>query len=295
MTDIINFNSKEGNVLSNYIMLDENLEYIGGMFPKGKLSALIGNGMAGKSWTLIKASLSITSGIPFLPTGNYTPVNNQGVLLLETEGRLNTYVKRIKLLGGDINNYVVPSDFSHVCRFNNNADKRQIENVIDIDRPKLLILDSFGGFSNVDENSYQVMDCMKWLVDLAVKYDIAVVFTQYINKTDSVGKLTYKSMRGFSGLSQMPEVIWAIESINEDQKRLYQIKTNIDKLDKNEYICEVSGSSFDLLYVDRNITRNDIYEENKGLSNKELLIKLMENEPLVAKSTMNKWLIRKRD
>jgi predicted ATP-dependent serine protease len=289
-----NFTSSKSLPLNGYEMNKDKVEYIGGMFPRGRLSSLVGAGEAGKSFTLIAAAMSISNSKIFLPTNNYIPTNNEGILLIETEGRMSLYAERLKDLGANLNNFTVPVSYDHVCRYSNQIDRKNIEEALEVDKHKLVILDSFSFFSNVDENTYQVMDCLNWLVDLAVKYNTAVVFTQLVNKsTTNSGKITANSMRGFSGLNQLPQVIWALESIDKQHKRLYQVKNNSKGKD-DEYIIEISDNDVQVVETRKRTTRWDVYQENKTLPAKKLLELLQENEPDTDKQALNMWIRRQK-
>lgn len=293
MIDTSNFNPYKSLLLTQYVMKEQNIEYIGGMFPKGKVSALIGCSGIGKSWTLIGASLSITTNKLFLPLENYNTYDNKGVLIVETEGRIRTYVERLNMLEANLHNYTTPTGFNYICRFNNPKDRQLIEDVIEADKHELVIIDSFAAFSSVDENTCQVMDCLNWLIEIALKYDIAVVFTQLANKVETAGKLSSKSTRGFSGIIQIPELIWAIDEPQKDVKRLYQVKNNITKLDQNEYLFQIKDNDIEF-EIKNGTSRLDLYNGNKSKSDIEILEILKQHEPFVSVDTLKKWLQRKR-
>lgn len=65
-----------------------------------------------------------------------------------------------------------------------------------------------------------VLPCMKWLVHLATTSKAAVVFTQLANKSETKdGRLTLKSVRGYSGIPQLPVAVWIIDTPDSNEDR----------------------------------------------------------------------------
>jgi len=205
--------SKEYQLIKGYSLAkvsteELEIEYIAGMFPKGKVSGLVGESGKGKGWVLPAVALTITDAKEFLPTEDYELKDTGRVLIIDTESRIKTYARRIKEMGGDLEKYMTASDPLSVLGFQNPDDRKLIEDVIEQDKPELVIVDSFAGFSAVDENSCQVLPSLKWFGELALKYNVALVFTQLVNKSNlQDGRLTTKSIRGFSGIYQFAEII----------------------------------------------------------------------------------------
>lgn len=280
---------------------DQPVEYIGGLFPKGKLSALVGESGKGKSWVLIAASLTITSNIPFLPTDNYTLKSTDKTLIIETEGRIKEYRKRIEELGGKVDNYLTPSHHSKILGFQNKEDIQLIENVINYDAIEYVIIDSFAGFSSVDENSYQVLPCLKWLCEIALKYNVAVTFTQLANKGEQKkGRLTNKSIRGFSGIHQFPELIWGLDvpkTSDDITKRLYQVKNNIEQKDVVDYVFKLDKSTItftdEIIETQKNRMdkRREIRNLNMGKFPQEIAKLIQQVEPEAKLNSLTQWVI----
>jgi len=137
---------KRGYSLSDLCLNDTPVQYISGMFPRGKLSALVGESGKGKGWVLPAAALTIAASKEFLLTDNYELRSDGRVLLVDTEGRLKTYSQRIIELGGKLENFIVPEKSSRILGFNS-VTQKLIEDVIEVDQPELVIFDSFAGFT----------------------------------------------------------------------------------------------------------------------------------------------------
>jgi len=294
---------KRGYSLSDLCLNDTPVQYISGMFPRGKLSALVGESGKGKGWVLPAAALTIAASKEFLLTDNYELRSDGRVLLVDTEGRLKTYSQRIIELGGKLENFIVPEKSSRILGFNS-VTQKLIEDVIEVDQPELVIFDSFAGFSEVDENCYAVKPCLKWFVEIAERYNAAVVFTQLSNKSETKdGRLTIKSVRGFSGIHQFPEIIWAIDTPDKSddrKKRLYQVKNNIDQKDNNDYVFILNESkiTFTGEQIENQKTkinkRLEILRLNPDKTGIEIVKLIRENEPESILNTINTWVIRRR-
>ncbi|MGG6266278.1 AAA family ATPase [Leptolyngbya sp. AN03gr2] len=295
---------KVGHRLSDLVLNDVSVDYVAGMFPRGKVSALIGESGKGKSWVLPAAALTITAGKEFLPTDNYDLKSDRKVLIVDTEGRITAYAGRIQALGGTLENFIVPALASRILGFNS-TDRKLIESVIEENQPDFVIFDSFAGFSEVDENSYAVVPCLKWFIEIAAKYCVAVTFTQLANKSElKDGRLTMKSIRGFSGIPQFPEIIWAIDTpdnSDERKKRIYQIKNNIEQKDNDDYIFTLDQSviTFTGEKIEDRKTKKakrlEVLKANPNASDSEVAQLIREqHEPDAKLNSLAQWVRRER-
>lgn len=295
---------KIGHSLKNLNLDKEPVEYIAGMFPKAKVSALVGESGKGKGWILPSAALTITDAKPFLPIEDYELKNTGKVLIVDTEGRIRTYAQRIRELGGSLDNYLSPSDDLRVFGFQS-EDIELIEKVIEIDQTEFVIFDSFAGFSAVDENTCAVLPCLRWFTDIALKYKVAVTFTQLANKSElKDGRLTIKSMRGFSGIHQFPEIVWGIDtpdSNNDKLKRLYQLKNNIEQKDIEDYMFVLDKSTITFTgerietQKSKMAKRTEILEANADKKPSEIAKLIQEVEPNTSLNTLIQWVKRQTE
>lgn len=294
---------ERGYSLASLEIESKPVEYIAGMFPKGKVSALVGESGKGKGWVLPAAALTITSSTDFLPTDNYEVRSDGKVMIVDTEGRIKTYKQRILELGGKLENFMLPDEPSRILGFNPH-DRARIAEVIQIDKPDFVIFDSFAGFIDVDENSSEVIPVLKWFTELALKHNVAVTFTQLVNKSEiKDGRLTIKSVRGFSGIPQFPEIVWAIDtpdSSDDRTKRLYQIKNNIEQKDNVDYVFTLDKSKITFTgeiierQQDKIARRKEIREANLDKSPQEIAKLIQEIEPDAKLNSLTKWVMNQK-
>jgi hypothetical protein len=247
-------------------------------------------------------ALTITDAIPFLLTLDYELKKTGKVLIVDTEGRIKTYCQRIIELGGNLDNYLTPCHYSKISGFQSKKDREMIEEVIKVKKIELVIVDSFAGFSAVDENTSAVLPALKWFVEIALKFNVAVVFTQLANKTElRDGRLTLKSVRGYSGIHQFPEIIWALDtpdSNNDKLKRLYQLKNNVEQKDPKDYlfILDKSKITFTEEQVESQKTkiakRQDILEANREKTPAAIARLIQEIEPYTKLNSLTVWVER---
>lgn len=289
-----------GSVVELVDEIEKDRVMIAGMFPKGAVSAVIAESGIGKTWVMAASSLSVTSGIPFLPTEDYEPIDNGRVLIIDTEGRILTFIKRVRELGGKIQYYITPrQNPREIAIYASPEDREAIELILKHEKPDLVIVDSFAGFSTVDENTNEVLASLQWMGALASKYDAAFVFTQLTNKSEQRGgRVTTKSIRGFSGIHQWAEIIWGLDVPTPDStvKRLYQVKNNVGQISNADFIFELNESK--IVWkdgtTDKKQQRYKVIRENKKLSNIEIARKIMEVEPNCKLKSLEIWVARNR-
>jgi RecA-family ATPase len=283
-------------------MLDANIsgsELLGGLFPRGKVSSLVAEGGVGKTFVLVASSLAVTSNQPFLPDSDST--NQLKVLLIDTEGRLREFVRRVDIFNGNRANYYTPKHPLEICTFSNETDRVVIEKTIVAKDIGLVIVDSFAGFSNVDENTNAVLPALQWLSSLALKYNTAIVFTQLVNKSENKNnRITTKSVRGFSGITQWCEMVWALDKPTADKtmRRLYQIKNNVTEEDPTDYLFKIQNNQI-LWQTTNNTTKHqrrfELMSNNPKLSNKEIAKLIQQEEPDMKLGSIEMWISRNRN
>jgi len=236
--------------LEDVQVLEESIEYVGGLFPRGRLSGLVGKSSDGKSLVTTLSALSITDNIPF---SSIYPCNNKDTgraLILDSEGRLRTLKQRVLKAGGTPKKFLIAAESCKILGYESTEDRKAIEECIEAYCPEFFVVDSFAAFSSEDENTFAVMPCLKWLVMLCVKYNMAGVITQLVNKSEQKdGRITMNSVRGFSGITQMTELIWAIDnpSSNPNGRRLYQVKNNICEKDDKDYFFVIDDCGIEFV------------------------------------------------
>lgn len=282
---------------------NEEIVYVGGMFPVGKLSCLVGNGGVGKSWTLLLASLAITDKRIFLPNDNYPLFDDKEVMVIDTENRTRSFYDRLIEADADPAKYYIPKDITDKIASTDTKDLELIEELCQDDKTMLIIIDSLAGFNaGIDENSINAMISVKWLGYLAQKYKKAIVITHFLNKSEVIGRITTENMRGHSSIQQFVELIWAIdkERGSEKIKKLYQIKNNISELDEKVYKFKLTNAEAVFLDIPNDQEneiekRIKIYEANIDKDDKEVALLIQELEPHQQLVNLISWVKRRRN
>lgn len=282
----------------------EEIIYIGGMFPVGRLSCLVGNGGIGKSYTLMFSSLSVTDKRLFLPKDDYPLFDDREVLVIDTENRSRSFYERLVKVEADTTKYYVPKDFNDTVISTSEKDLELIEELAKDDKTIMIIIDSLAGFNaGIEENSIESMISVKWLGYIARKYNKAIVITHFLNKSEVSNKITTGNIRGHSSIQQFIELIWAIdnEKGSEEIKRLYQIKNNIEKIDNTIYTFKLT--EFEPQFI-TDITTNELsgkqrriklYDENITKSDKEIAAIILNEEPTQQLNNILNWIKRRRN
>lgn len=282
----------------------EEIIYIGGMFPVGRLSCLVGNGGVGKSFTLMLASLSVTDKRLFLPKDDYPLYDDKEVLVIDTENRSRSFYDRLILTEGDTSKYYVPKDFNESVVSTDTKDLDLIEELAKDEKTIMIIIDSLAGFNaGIEENSIESMISVKWLGHIAKKYNKAIVITHFLNKSEISGKINTENIRGHSSIQQFIELIWAIdkEKGSEKIKRLYQIKNNIEELDDTIYTFKLTEAEAHFItdIPSNELTgkqkRIKLYDENILKSDKEIATIIIEQEPTQQLNNILNWIKRRRN
>jgi len=283
---------------------DKSINYIGGMFPKGKLSAIVGDSSVGKTSVLAAVSLTITDGDVFLQGNKSIAKNNGKVLFVDTDAGVDTFKRKVIDFCGSPERFILPKESGCLPSFSSTLYKNSIVECITEYQPDLVLIDSFAGFLGVNENSCDVIPCLRWLADIARKNNVAVAFTHLTNGLEKAeGRITLNCVRGFSAIYQIPPIIWGIDVLPGDSKyrKLYQIKNNLEALDTQEHIITLGESGISVLSnIPRNISaksrrvgRYQLLEANKGKTTSEL-IKLLQQQDYTttyeaAKKAVERW------
>lgn len=279
--------------------------YVGGMFPVGYLSCLVGDGGVGKSFVMMLASMSITSGRRFLPTElEYPLYNDREVMVIDTENRARSFWERLTHLGGDDSKYYTPKNVLDTVAFTDANDILLIEQLAEDDKTDLIIVDSLAGFNpGVEENTTTASLPVKWLGHLAKKHNKAIVITHFLNKQDRPDRISTDNMRGSSGIQQFCELIWAIDKIKDSDtvRRIYQIKNNITEIDRTVYTAKLVDGNFEFI---EDIEANEltgkqrrikIFEDNIDSSDEMIAMLLLQEEPTQQYHNLLNWVRRRRN
>lgn len=295
----------EKHMLSKYAnLVNPEVQYVGGLFPKGRLSLVVAEGSVGKTELLLQASLSVTESRQFIPfLNNYTTADEQ-VMLIETENRKYDMVSRLLNLNVDLDKYYFPKGINETINFSNSADLLIIKEQLKDFKTGLIIVDSLLGLNiGLDENKEEASKALTYLAQLAEEYQVAVVCTQYLNKTVITNKIKPGNIRGHSSIPQLAQLIWAIDKQDAYVRRLYQVKNNLQNTDNSTYLYLLKDKYIDFIIPKEDETaerktvkdvRNKIYAQYINESDKEIAVRLHRLEPDQQLNNLVNWVRRRR-
>ena len=181
------FIEKHSTILSRDIEI-EDIELIGGLFPRGKLSMIASAPGVGKSWgTLYFTYLFSKGGNLFDSEQNGKPYKS---LVFCGEGGEEEPILRIKLTEWEIydkNVILIDENKVHEDEISllltHEDGQRHLEGFIEYHKPDVVFIDSLLAFSDKDENASKDMDgLLKFLLRAGKKFNIALVLSHHTRK-----------------------------------------------------------------------------------------------------------------
>lgn len=113
---------------------------------------------------------------------------------------------------------------------------KRMEDLIELERPPLVIVDSLRGAHRGNENSSEMLEIMSRLAGLARDFNVALLIVHHLRKLNMIeqknhAKVTLDRVRGSSAIVQLCRVIWAIDQPDpgSEYKRLSVIKSNLGR------------------------------------------------------------------
>ena len=159
------------------------------------------------------------------------------VLWCDTESAQAILVERIQLLGIPGERLVLPfEDPLREVRLDDAHDQNQLELVVDLVKPILIVVDSLRGSHGREENdSGQMQKVLHWLSKMAQKYEVTVLVLHHTNKpapglSDVINSVN--RIRGSSTIGALCRIVLALDKPNpeSDNVRLQMIKNNMAPL-----------------------------------------------------------------
>ena len=201
------------------------LDFIGGMFPRGYLSAVVGSAGTGKTMFIQKLASDLSIG------GNILDgvVENEPVrrsLIFAAEAGFETLVRRATSLRWGLNsaNVGVVDQYSLAMNgmsvmLNEPDGLANVRRFIEVNKPDIVFFDTFMNFHDVDENrGVELKPVLLSLMDLARAFNIAIVLIHHtrkrtakermfeLNQDDSVGSGVFNRLVSLIiGLEQSQE------------------------------------------------------------------------------------------
>ena len=206
------------------------------VFPVGKVSLLVGDGGAGKSYFANYMAARITTGRDWIdPEGKQL---TGAVIIITTEdGVADTIKARAVLMGTDQTKLKIIDGVSEgmnkdILSLSIGRNLELIEQaIIKIGDVRLLVFDPITEFigSIDDHRAAPTRTALAPLAALAEKYDLAILIISHLNKDDAK-KLIYRTT-GSQSYVNMARAVWAIaeDEETEDRRFLMPVKQNLSK------------------------------------------------------------------
>ncbi|MBQ8692524.1 MAG: AAA family ATPase [Synergistaceae bacterium] len=191
----------------------KQIEMIGGLFPRGKISALIAPPGTGKTWFILYLSMYFSRGGGLEePLLSRFPINRPyKSMILSGEGGYDELIGRSdntgwrydrQYLGVVDLNELIENDV--LLSLTQEQGRRNLERLIDKRQPDIIFLDSLMAFSDYDENKSREMgELMKYLMQTARINDIAIVPVHHTRKRKLNERKTAQDMDEMIGSNMM--------------------------------------------------------------------------------------------
>ena len=220
------------------IELDKTIEippedFIAGLFPRKRISAVIAPPGTGKTWFLQRVVSDISVGGAILD-GFATHTEQMKSVVFAGEAGPDLMIRRAAATDWPVNKQnvkiygMVDAEKKGISLMLDEPDgKKNIERIIKLHKPDIIFIDTLGSFHNSDENKADEMKpILRWLLTIAEIYNIAVVLMHHSRKMSSkeVGRmLTQDDVIGSSIFNRLVSVIICIQpakSEDENDKTL---------------------------------------------------------------------------
>lgn len=225
--------------------------------PRGKLTLCAAYPGVGKTYLLCYMAACVTTGRSFFNQVPFVDKPGKVIYLTAEDGIGDTIKKRLRICGADMNNIATVADNKTQLLF----DSPEIEEYMRDFKPDLMIFDPFQAYigSDVDMNAPNKTNAqMGHIVNLAEKYDVAVVIICHFNKngkgdaitrvlgsTDIMGKC-----RSYIALGNVPG--------EEETKFMSHEKSSLERKGKT-ILFEIDPDNGGIVYLGENSLSMDDY------------------------------------
>jgi RecA-family ATPase len=201
-----------------------DIEYIGGLFPRGGLTFLISKPGAGKSWLVERAACDLSIGGAFFNGYSHASVPLRS-LILAGESGYEMMIRRVTSTGWQFNKDNIQildanevEDRGLSLELDEVAGRKNIKLAIECFKPDVLFVDSLMAFHSSDENKAREMKPIYAYLDkLAKRFNIAVVASHHVSKTkrnERKVKMDQDDAIGSSMLQRYASLILGISPAN---------------------------------------------------------------------------------
>lgn len=221
-----------------------DVEYIGGMFPRKRISMIFSEPGVGKTWLTLRMATDLSNGGAFLASFSWEPAPTR-CLIFAGEAGYDILVQRAKITGWapDENFVRVVSAVEGASNgvellLDTDMGRANIEAAIDLFKPEIVFIDTFVSFHGSDESKMAEMKpIFDYLLKLAEERNIAVVLMHHCRKRKSLERgrpLTMDDVIGSSIFIRLAALIVVIEKIDAPDGDLTR-KINLVKVLKSWY------------------------------------------------------------
>ena len=228
-----------------------------GMIPNNTLTLFAGIGGIGKSLLLLYLAAKTTTAEIFKAGGFDHQLPKGSVILLSAEDDIEYHISpKLMAMNADCEKiHYLKSKVGSVSKKKKfiELDKdiyileQKINELTDV---KLIIIDPISYFTGdtKDHVSTEVANFLNQLIDLAKKYNIAIVLNKHLRKqaSGSKGAISAANEVGGSGAwTNTPRKCWLITDHHEDEnvKIITQMKDNLSKKNTNSLAFKISPKS----------------------------------------------------
>lgn len=203
-------------------------DFIAGMFPRKRISAVIAPPGTGKTWFLQRVVSDISIGGAILD-GFTTQTEQLKSVVFAGEAGPDLMIRRAAATDWPVNKHnvkiygMVDAEKKGISLMLDETDgKKNIERIIKLHKPDIIFFDTLGSFHNRDENKADEMKpILRWLLTIAEIYNIAVVLMHHSRKMSSkeIGRaLTQDDVIGSSIFNRLVSVIVCIQPAKSDDE-----------------------------------------------------------------------------
>lgn len=220
----------------------QRVEMIGGMFPRGHVSAIIAAPGVGKTWFVQRFASDLSvGGAIFGGVGLSEP---KKTLIMAGEAGYETLIRRAREVKWNVNkdNVIIYSMIE--CMLNGISfdlgtpeGQNNLTHAVELDNPEVVFIDTLTSFHSVDENkAVDMKPIFEYLMKLAKDKDIALVIMHHTRKrklAEQKFRMSQDEAIGSSVFNRLAALIIGIEPIEaEDEEKEDAQKVNIVRTQK---------------------------------------------------------------
>ena len=220
------------------------VEMVGGIFPKGHISAVIAAPGVGKTWFLQKFVSDLSIGGSIFDGFEDEPGPRRSLIFAGETGHelliRRAAETRWPVNKGNVNIYsMIECEMKDISLdLDEEEGKRNIERAICMDAPEVVFFDTLSAFHSKDENkAIETKPILKYLLKLAQEKDIAIVLMHHTRKrklAEQKFAMTQDEAIGSSVFNRLVAHIVGIEPVESDGESMD--RENLVKVQKSWFL-----------------------------------------------------------